>query len=293
MPGLVRIQARVPSGADVLPNEHGTAPGLHLEHEGRHVFLLPGPPRELHPMYDASVEPWLRRLVPGAEALRCIVLRTLGVGESLAQELVEATVRRECPGVSLGYCARSGEVDIRLIAEHDAAAVARAADIGEGTDTLETSVIRLATAQGWSLAVAESCTGGLLAHRLTNVPGASAVFLGGAVTYANEEKTRQLGVPPALLAEHGAVSGPVAEAMARGLAERSGASLVVTTTGIAGPGGGSAEKPVGTLWLGLCSRGEVRSFQRRLAQERETFKFMASQAGLDLMRRTLAGLPVE
>ena len=302
-PDMVRVQARVPAGADVLENEHGTAPGLHLEHGGRHVFLLPGPPRELQPMYDGQVVPWLRRVFPEARAVDCVVLRTLGVGESAAQELIEPAVRRECPGVEIGYCARSGEVDVRLVAHRDPDAVARAAAIcrealadcvyGEGDDTLERVVIRLATERGRSLATAESCTGGLVAHRLTNVPGSSAVFLGGAVTYANEEKVRQLGVPPELIARHGAVSAEVASAMAAGIVARSGASLAVTTTGIAGPGGGSPEKPVGTLWLGMATAAGTQAFPRRLAQERETFKFMASQAALDLLRRSLLGLALE
>jgi len=299
MPASVLRQAQVPAGARVLPNGNGTAPGLHLAPGPRcpaHLFLLPGPPRELHPMFREQVIPTLRALSPQAIP-ECRILRIAGMGESQVEEAVgEALVAIE--GLELGYCARPGEVDVRLVGP--APIVARAeAEVrtrlgirifGEGAETMEDAVVTLLTRTGKTLAVAESCTGGFLSHRITNVAGASAVFLVGYVTYANPAKQSALGIPPELLATHGAVSEAVARAMAEGALARAGSDYALATTGIAGPGGGLPGKPVGTLHLALASAG-LPTLHRSLllSADRETFKFMATQSALDLLRMRLSG----
>lgn len=302
-PDSVRIQAMVPRGATPLPNHHGTAPGLYIHRDGRHVFCLPGPPRELYPMFEREVLPRLQALVPDARPLGMHTWRTHGLGESRVQELVEARLRALGGSLEIGYCARPGEVDLRLIAE-DPALLDRAKNLaadllGEaiyavGDETMEAAVIRLATERGVLLATAESCTGGFTAHRLTNVAGASAVLDRAWVTYSNESKTEALGVSPELIATHGAVSAPVAEAMASGALARSRAQIAVSLTGVAGPGPGTPEKPAGLVFIGLAVKTpqgqEVSVQEKRLVPHRETFKTMASQAALDLIRRALVKL---
>jgi nicotinamide-nucleotide amidase len=294
----VARQADVPEGARVLPNEHGSAPGLYLPADGQkrpHLFLLPGPPRELHPMFRVSVLPLLCKIAPPERAMERQVFRIAGMGESLVEEAVGEQLL-ELPGLELGYCARAGEMDLRLIGE--ASVVARARQIvterlgpsifsSDGSN-LETVVVKLLTAQKRTLAVAESCTGGYLAHRLTNVPGASAVLLAGYVTYSNEAKASALGVDPNLIAEHGAVSGEVATAMAEGAREKSAADFALATTGIAGPSGGSEEKPVGTVFIALAARNQPTTVQQRcFPDDRPTFKELTTQAALEMLRRSL------
>jgi nicotinamide-nucleotide amidase len=301
-PDSVRVQAQVPRGATVLPNLHGTAPGFYLAHEGHHIFCLPGPPRELYPMFEREVFPRLQSLIPEARPLLMKTWRVFGLGESRVQELVESRLRA-LGSVEIGYCARPGEVDLRLIADHpdllnQASALAREL-LGESVyaaddETLEQHVVQSALDKKVWLATAESCTGGFTAHRITNVPGASAVFDRAWVTYSNESKTDLLGVSPDLIATHGAVSAPVAEAMARGAIERSRATVAVSLTGVAGPGPGTPDKPAGLLFIGLAVKRkdglELSSMEKRLVPERETFKTMASQAALDLVRRALLSL---
>lgn len=300
-PPIVRVQAMVPRGADVLANDHGTAPGLLLRRGGKAIFCLPGPPRELYPMMEASVLPRLKELVPGAQAILERTFRTLGLGESFVQDKVEARLR-EIGGscLEIGYCARPGEVDLRLVAGtpeilEEASRYVRErlgdAIYAEGQETLGRLVIQAASAKGVLIATAESCTGGLVAHRLTNVPGASACLDRGWVTYSNEAKVAELGVSEATLAEHGAVSEAVAKEMASGALERSRASVAVSLTGIAGPGGGTPDKPVGLVWIGLASRlpgAAALSTQRfHLSLDRETFKRMAAQRALRAFLRAL------
>jgi nicotinamide-nucleotide amidase len=224
-------------------------------------------------------------------------LRLLGIGETAVQLAVEKDLLALGP-IEVGYCARPGEVDLRLIAS-DEALLAKAVTLArnkladsiytEGAETMEEAVVRLARASGKTIATAESCTGGLVASRITNVPGSSAIFRYGWVTYANEAKTSELGVPPELLAAHGAVSEEVARAMAEGALLASGAEVAVSVTGIAGPDGGSSEKPVGFVWLALARRGApTTALQRNLSQVRATFRTMASQVALDLVRRALS-----
>jgi nicotinamide-nucleotide amidase len=295
----VARQAQVPEGAVALPNEHGSAPGLYLgadSEQGRpHLFLLPGPPRELHPMFRASVLPILRGLVPAQSATQRRLFRIAGMGESLVEEAVGADLLK-LPGIELGYCARPGEMDLRLIGEP--AVLDQAEQIirdklsefifsADGSD-LEEAVVRLLTERGKTLAVAESCTGGYLAHRLTNVPGASAVLLAGFVTYSNEAKVAMLGIDPVLIADHGAVSEQVARAMAEGARTKTKADFALATTGIAGPGGGSEEKPVGTLFLALAGEGFPTKVEKRFfPDDRPTFKELATQIAMEMLRRAV------
>ena len=294
-------QAQRPREAVVLWNHHGTAPGLYfppMEKNGRekspHIFLLPGPPRELKPMFTDSVLPILAKMLPPRPAFALRSFRIAGLGESGVEELVGESLL--ALGLEVGYCARPGEVDLRLIG--GAGELARAEAIvveklGANLVTrdgreLEKVVVDLLTARGETLAVAESCTGGLIAHRVTNVPGSSAVFMQGFVTYANDAKTRALAVPAALIREHGAVSAEVAAAMAEGARAAAGTDHALATTGIAGPGGGSAAKPVGTVFIALATKlGPTLVERHRYQHERETFKNLTAQTALDLLRRRL------
>lgn len=300
---LTKRQAMVPEGGEVLPNDYGTAPGLVMTHRNvgdpphmpDHVLiLLPGPPRELKPMWTTYVMPWLRTHLE-MQVMHQRTWRVQGVGESRVQELLEQALR-ELHDFEFGYCARPGEVDFRLISP-DQAALTRAdavvrgiladAIYAEDEESMEQVVVRQSVAAGKTIATAESCTGGLISNRLTNVPGSSAVLQAGYVTYSNTSKTRELGVNPALLTTHGAVSEPVARAMAEGARRLAGTSLAVAATGIAGPDGGSAEKPVGTVWLAVADETGTHSVRRKLSTDRETFKLMASQVALDLLRLSL------
>lgn len=310
-PPAVMVQAQVPEGAHVLPNAHGTAPGLWIEvrpnpHSpaGRPAVLimLPGPPRELRPMFVEQVLPRIQRAFPLSTPFVCRTLRSTGVPESVMEArlagLLGPLVAR---GLEVGYCARPGEVDVRLAARTaDAAAlVAGAAALvyrevgrhvyGEEDETLEAVVVGRLTARRRTLAVAESCTGGRLASRLTDVPGASAVFLGGFVTYSNELKQSLVGVRAATLAAHGAVSEPTAREMAEGARARTGADFALALTGIAGPGGGTPDKPVGTVFIALAAADGTEVQHHLNAFDRETFKHMTSQQALELLRQRLQG----
>jgi nicotinamide-nucleotide amidase len=310
-PPGTRIQAQVPNGAVVLHNAHGTAPGLLIEVRpnpcradggAAWLVLLPGPPRELRPMFTDQVLPWLQRTIAAQEPFVCRTLRSTGIGESQVQHLIAAPLEAlVAAGLDIGYCARPGEVDVRLAARGSNAErkVTEAVDIvlgligaavyGQDEDSLEAVVVRALTQRRQTLAVAESCTGGRLASRITDVPGASAVFVGGAVTYSNALKEKLLGVGADTLAEHGAVSEPVAQAMANGARERLGADYALSITGIAGPAGGTEAKPVGTVFIGLATPNgaRVRPFVNRF--DRETFKAVTTQQALELLRREVAG----
>ena len=217
-----------------------------------------------------------------------------GLGESLVEERVGAEL--VALGVELGYCARPGEVDVRtigvpeLLDRAEAIIRERLGDciVSQDDRSIEKVVVDLLTECGATVATAESCTGGLLANRLTNVPGASAVFMEGFVTYANEAKVRALGVDAQLIAAHGAVSREVAAAMAEGARQRVGVDFALATTGVAGPGGGTDAKPVGTVFIALAVKsGETQVHRYRFATDRETFKNLTVQTALDLLRREL------
>jgi nicotinamide-nucleotide amidase len=308
MPERARVQAMAPDGAVVLPNAHGTAPGLALEvapnrfrDGGRPswLILLPGPTRELRPMFNEVLAPLLARVLPPPGAFVCRTLRTTGIGESLVEEAVAGPLQDLVKaGLDLGYCARPGQVDVRL-----AATGARAREwvdeaerivtgllgpriYGAGEEELEAVVVRRLTSQGKTLALAESCTGGCIAHRVTNVPGASAVLLAGLVTYSNEAKRKFLGVQAETLARHGAVSEAVALEMAQGARFQTGADYALSVTGIAGPAGGTGAKPVGTVFVGLAGPFSTLVERYFNPYDRETFKQVTAQQALDLLRRT-------
>jgi nicotinamide-nucleotide amidase len=292
-------QAQVPEGATVLHNPNGTAPGLYLRPErgGRvvHLFLLPGPPRELRPMVTEQAIPILRGILPGGEKRECRSFRISGMGESQVEALVGAELEA-LPGMELGYCARPGEVDVRCIGEKEVLAHAGKIirdRLGEHVSSydgkpIEEEVVRRLTELGRTLSLAESCTGGFVGHRITNIPGASNVLIADYVTYANEAKVRALDVDPGLIGKHGAVSADVASAMAEGARRAAGADYGLSLTGIAGPGGGTPAKPVGTVFLALASAKAVtRVMEHHFPTDRETFKWLASQAALDLLLRAI------
>jgi nicotinamide-nucleotide amidase len=248
------------------------------------------------------VTPLVRREFPLTVPFVCRTLRTSGVGESAAQEKIAGPLGAlVAAGLEVGYCARPGQVDVRLIARcATAGAIVREAEAivqsllgefiyGYDDEEMETVVVRRLAARRQTLALAESCTGGGIANRITNVPGASAVFRGGWVTYSNEAKQTNLGVRAETLAAHGAVSRAVAQEMAEGARARSGADFAIAVTGIAGPDGGTAEKPVGTVYLALAGEFGTEVLHKVNAYEREGFKQVTAQQALELLRRKLAG----
>lgn len=309
LPESAKAQALVPTGARILPNRFGTAPGLAMEVEPNRfrdgggkswVILLPGPPREMRPMFEEFVPALLASEFPPVTPMVCRTLRTTGMGESTVEEKVTGPLRGLVEGgLELGYCARPSEVDVRLVGRGDTAEelVTRAEAIvrrclgeviyGSEDESLESVVVRQLTKLRRTVALAESCTGGRIADRLTNVPGASKVLICGLVTYSNLAKERFLGVTGEALAEHGAVSRMVAQQMAEGARQRCGTDYALAVTGIAGPDGGTPEKPVGTVFIALSSAtgGEIEKHVN--AFDRETFKWITSQQALDLLRRAL------
>ncbi len=309
MPASTRVQAMVPDGALVLHNAHGTAPGLALHvspnpfrADGKPSWLvmLPGPPRELRPMFTDQVAPLLRTKLPLETDFVCRTLRTVGIGESYLEERIAAPLKPLTnAGLELGYCAHTGAVDVRFVARGCGADadVAEAARIvyelagehifGEGDDDLEQVLLRQLTERRQTLALAESCTGGFIANRLTNVPGASAVLLAGLVTYSNAAKEHFLGVRAETLAAHGAVSEAVAREMAEGARARTGADFAIAVTGIAGPGGGTPEKPVGTVFIALATESGTKVINPINRYDRETFKYVTSLQALELLRRNM------
>ena len=308
MPENNRRQAMVPRGAIVIPNATGSAPGLWLDVEGGVVVLLPGPPRELKPMFAALVEERIRPRTDGASIAR-VVLRLTGRIESQVDEILQPLYGEwsaQQPPIAATILAALGQIELHLSLRHRSEAEARAllsaasaqvtallgADVFSVTGArLEEVVGELLASRGLTVAAAESCTGGLLTSRLTDVPGSSRYVRHGVVAYANDVKMTVLRVPPALLEAHGAVSEPVARSMAEGMRAIAGADIGVGITGIAGPDGGTPAKPVGTVAVAVATAGESRSRLFRFFGERELVKFQASQAGLDMVRRVLQGHP--
>ena len=298
--GIAR-QADVLAGARVLPNENGSAPGFYLKANinprvpSPHLFVLPGPPRELQPMFRKFTMPILKSIVEVPLPVERRSYSIAGVGESLVEKAIGEKVLA-IPGIELGYCARPGEVEVRVIGQPDAIQTADAVirdELGvsifsDNDEALEEVVVRLLKQRKQTLATAESCTGGLIANKITNVSGASEVFLAGYVTYANSAKSDVLAVDPKLIDKHGAVSETVARAMAEGARARAASKYGLATTGIAGPTGGSEDKPVGTVYIALVS-GDSETVSRKFLfpTDRETFKQLAAQAALDLLRRSL------
>lgn len=296
-------QALCPVGADVIPNPNGTAPGIYVPPRlnGRSncaVFLLPGPPRELYPMFHADVVPKLVALAGVEQVNPALVLKFTGIGESDFHHGVDARLA-EIVGLEFGYCAHMGEVDLRLIGSDGVIASAREIVMASFQDQLisdngasmEKTLVRMLKLAGKTLTTAESCTGGLISNRITNVPGSSEVFTHGFITYSNEAKVQMLGVDAAVIESEGAVSEIVARQMAEGALRESGASIAVAVTGIAGPGGGTEEKPVGTAWIGIAERGgPTEAFRVFHPRKRKDFKLSVSQSALDAVRRRLKGI---
>jgi len=295
-------QALLPRGAQPIPNRWGTAPGVLWERGHQVIVMLPGVPREMRGMFEETVVPYLEeRGWAGKEVIRSRVLRVVGIGEGALEEIIKDLLRS--PNPTIAPLAHLGEVHLRItarghreevdrmLAEAEAALRERIGRYVYGTDqeTLEGAVAKLLVASRRTVAVAESCTGGLLGHRLTNVPGSSAYFRGGVVAYANDLKRSLLRVPQELLNAHGAVSEWVAEAMARGVREAFTADLGLAITGIAGPSGATPEKPVGLVHVALAhGEGvEVRRADFGPQFGREGTKYLATQAALDLLRRHL------
>jgi nicotinamide-nucleotide amidase len=300
MPEIVLVQAQVPVGAIVLPNHHGTAPGLAIRTPKGWLIMLPGPPRELRPMYTDSVVPLLAENLPPENPIHIRTIKTMGIGESAVEERIASPMAGLLDaGLEIGYCARMGEVDMRLTVRDSGASelIDRAEAIvqkhvgdfiyGRDDDRLEEVIVRELTERGLTLAVAESCTGGFLAHRITNVSGASAVFLAGHCTYSNEAKRETLGVKTETLAAQGAVSGEVAREMAEGARARHGADFALATTGIAGPTGGTEGKPIGTVFIALAGSRGTEVINPCNPCDRETFKHITTQQALDLLRRNV------
>jgi nicotinamide-nucleotide amidase len=300
MPERNSRQAMVIEDAEVLPNPNGTAPGMFIDHEGTAIVLLPGPPREMHPMFENHVA---EKLAGRAGNLRVIrrTLRVAGMGESAVDEKIAPVyMRYDNPVTTILF--NQSEIEIHLTARGrtekeandllDRLSVQIEERLGNAVfsfagETMEEVVGLKLTLGGYTLAVAESCTGGLLAQRITDVPGSSKYFIGGLVAYANELKMKALGVEPMLLLEHGAVSAPVAEAMAEGVRSRAETDFGLSITGVAGPGGGTEEKPVGTVFIALADEVKTEHRKLHLPGDRHLIRWRASQAALDLLRRRL------
>ena len=291
----------VPKGAEILWNDRGTAPGLHFGSvsegplKNRRLFLLPGPPSELKPMFQEKVLPILRRLFPIRQKIECRIYKAAGVPESEIGKLLGVELE-SAKGVELGYCAKIGELDIRCIGtaedldQIEGAIIEKLGNalVSTNGDGLEHVLIKQLRGRKETLTTAESCTGGLLANSLTDVPGASEVFLQGLVTYSNTAKEKLLAVPAQLLEAYGAVSEEVARAMAEGALAAANADHALSTTGIAGPGGGTESKPVGTVYIALASKERETIVERHYRPtDRETFKRIVSQKAFNLLRLRL------
>jgi len=296
-----RKQCYVIEGAEVLANLNGTAPGLWIVSGSRRLILLPGPPQELKPIFEKDVWPRFRSISSGFTLRR--VIKLTGMSESLMENRIRTVYPNLPPGADITTLAYPGELQIRLAVSGSGDPASSEMVLGvieklllkklggnvysRTGETLEEAVGVLLRSRGRTLACAESCTGGFLSHRLTNVPGSSAYFLEGVVSYGNRSKNRLFGVPLSVIRKHGAVSGPVAEAMALGVMRKSGSDYGLSITGIAGPGGGTAGKPVGLVFTGLAWRNGLRVEKNLFFGGREIIKFQSSQKALDMLRRRL------
>jgi nicotinamide-nucleotide amidase len=297
MPAVNVRQAMVPEGAEVLENPRGSAPGLWIEDAGRIIALLPGPPRELKPMFQEQILPRLERR---GSSIRMFhrELRVAGMGESALEQRIKPIYTRYAD-VNTTILAAPGEIQIHLrLWTDDAAHAQKTLDeiaqsfglaltdriFSQDGSSLEEVVARILTMNSATISAAESCTGGLLAQRLTSIAGSSSYFLGGVVCYSNELKTAWADVPPEIIKTKGAVSSEVAIALADGIRRRTSSTLGVGITGIAGPGGGSEEKPVGTVHVAISHAGGVKERGVRFPGDREAIRWHAAQLALDMVR---------
>jgi nicotinamide-nucleotide amidase len=301
MPPSNLKQCRVIEGAEVLDNPQGTAPGLWIETSRHRIALLPGPPRELRPMFERHVLPRLSALGRGLTARH--VLKLTGLGESGMETRIRDIYRAVPKGITVTTLAAPGDLSIHLTYQGPGPEPAAEALLeglerkmrrrlspwiySSAGESLEEVVGRLLIERGKTLACAESCTGGLIGHRLTEVPGSSDYFLESAVVYSNRAKIRRLGVPASVISRHGAVSAAVAKAMAVGVRKACRADFGLATTGIAGPGGGTPRKPVGLVYIALAWDGGTSVHRRGFFGGRSQVKFQASQAALDILRKAL------
>lgn len=297
-------QAMVPTGGRALPNANGTAPGILVEKSGKAMIALPGPPNEFIPMFETQVLPYLEMRVEGQrQVIRSRTLRIMGIGESSLEDMVKDLMQDANPSVA--PYAKVGEVHLRVTAKagNEAEAdslIAERANLlyeclgnhiyGENETTLEEAVVHLLKEKRQTVATAESCTGGLLSGRITNVPGSSEVFGIGLVTYSNDAKINLLQIPRAVIGGVGAVSPEVAQGMAERVRELARADFGIGITGIAGPGGGSAEKPVGLVYIGLASDGEVIFTKNLYGGVRADIRHRATQTALEMLRQKLLTL---
>ena len=297
MPEINVRQAMVPEGAEALNNPRGTAPGLWIEHGDHMIALLPGPPREMRGIFEEDILPRLSRRVSGVRMFHREI-RTTGLGESHVEQLI-APIYKRYADVNTTVLAAPGEIQVHLrIWTGDPAQAKKTLDeivqsfdialtdriFSHDGESLHEVVARELTLNSSTIATAESCTGGLLAQRLTSLAGSSTYFLGGVVCYSNERKTAWADVPPELIQAKGAVSPEVALALAEGIRRRVGSALGVGITGIAGPGGGSEEKPVGTVHIALAHSAGVKQHGVTLPGDRDSIRFQASQLALDMVR---------
>jgi nicotinamide-nucleotide amidase len=300
-----RKQSYVIDGAEVLTNPNGTAPGLWMAMPGHLIALLPGPPHELRPMFDSQVMPRLAELSEGITLRR--ILRLTGIGESMMESRISHVYREIPAAVKVTTLASPGDLAIHLV-YWGGASVQTAASLLDGLqkkivgrlgpwvystagESLEAVVGALLREKGRTLACAESCTGGLLGHRLTNVPGSSAYFLESAVVYGNRAKSSRLGIPASLLGKHGAVSAAVARAMAVGIRRTAASDYGLAITGVAGPDGGTKRKPVGLVYTALAGPGGIAVKKNIFWGGREQVKFQSSQKALDMLRKELIKRP--
>ncbi|MDM7921580.1 MAG: competence/damage-inducible protein A [Pyrinomonadaceae bacterium] len=300
MPEINKRQAFVIDGAEVLPNPNGSAVGMLFEHDETYLIVLPGPPRENQPMFTDFVLPVLQKQV-GEVVVRRRILRVSGMGESAVDSAI-APIYKTYESVRTAILFNKTEVEVHLYSKAETAEqadavlaelvekIAEALGVAVFTtdgETMEQVIGRMLKERGKTVSVAESCTGGLIGRRITEVPGSSAYFIEGCVTYANEAKIRTLNVPRETLESFGAVSAETAEAMAKGMLERSGTDYAVSVTGIAGPDGGSEEKPVGTVFVGYADSRGTKSLKLVLPGDRYLIRWRASQAALDYLRRQM------
>ena len=300
MPEINKRQAFAIDGAEILPNPNGSASGMYLKIGGRILAIFPGPPRENQPMFTDHVLPKLQSLSGGVLVKRR-VMRVTGMGESAVDAAI-APIYRAYPDVQTSILFNKSEVEVHISAASTDEAKAAAmldelsrkmaetlgtAVFATNGETMEQVIAKLLTDRRETVSAAESCTGGLIARRLTELAGSSKYFIEGAVTYSNDAKVRTLSVPQETLDKFGAVSAETAEAMARGMRERAGTDYAVSVTGIAGPDGGSKDKPVGLVWFGLADRESVRTTKAVFPGDRYLIRWRSSQTALDLLRRRL------
>lgn len=291
-------QALVLRDAQVLHNTNGTAPGMFIVDNDRRIILLPGPPREMKPIFEQQVLPNLQKLSHGLRVKRKVI-KVAGMGESAVDSQIAPIYSRyKNPSTTILFNRTEVQIHLTATATTDAEAELLLGELGERIEekleinvfsvqgeSLEEIVGRWLTVKQYTIATAESCTGGLIATRLTDIAGSSKYFLQGLVTYSVQSKVDLLGISEALIAEKGVVSAEVAEAMAIGIKKKSGATIGVSVTGIAGPEGGDSEHPVGLVYIGLASDVEVTHKKLQLPGDRERVRWLASNAALDLVRR--------